>query len=222
MNTVLEKISDAKHVEIVVQKEYLFVASALYTYVLTLHKKVSLVCKDDLLEYKFDFLPWFHKIKKTDTPAADLSINLELSALDLFELFKSSKIHINKKMALALYGAIVYETNGFKKNISDGTIFAVCSELIDLGADHDLAFKSIQNTSSLSALRLKSILLQKMVLLNNVKAALFEIDEKDLKLSGATIEMAKELILEAFKLPYVEVVVLICSSEVIKIINKDV
>jgi len=222
MNEVLEKISDAKHVEIVVQKEYLCVGSALYTYILTLHKKVSFVCKDEVSAYKYTFLPWFDKVKKTDTPAADLSINFNLSAIKLFEFFKNSNIHINKKMALALYGAILNETRGFEKSMSNGTIFAVCSELIDLGANHNLAFQSIQNHSSLSMLRLKSILLKKMVLLNDAKVALFEIDERDLKLSGATIEMARELILEAFKLPYVEVLVLICSSEVIKIINKDV
>lgn len=224
MNGILEKISNAKHVAIVVDKESLFVASALYTYVLTLHKKVSLVCKDKELSYKFLFLPWFDKIKSTDTPAADLSIELNISGVDLFYLFKNFNIQINKKMAIALYGAIINETNGFEKNISDGTIFAVSSELINLGAEHKLAFNHIRNHSSLSRLRLHSLMFAKMVLENDAKVALFFINEKDLQSSGADIEVAKELILDAFKLPFVEALVLLDSmqdNEVIKIINKE-
>ena len=46
MNEILNKIESYKHIEIVVESQSLFVANALYTYILTLHKKVSLVCKE--------------------------------------------------------------------------------------------------------------------------------------------------------------------------------
>ena len=53
---LLRDIENAKHVEIVVKREeFLPSASALYTYVLQLHKKVSLVCLCEEVEEKFSY-----------------------------------------------------------------------------------------------------------------------------------------------------------------------
>ena len=57
MNDIFKKIDAAKHIEIIVEAENLFVGSALYSYILTLHKKVSLVCKEERIDHKFSFLP---------------------------------------------------------------------------------------------------------------------------------------------------------------------
>jgi bifunctional oligoribonuclease and PAP phosphatase NrnA len=128
-------------------------------------------------------------------------------------------------MAIALYGAIVNDTDGFKNKSVNGMIFAASSELLNLGADHSLVVEHIVNYSSLARLRLKSIMLQNMILLNSSKASFFELQEQDLSSTGATIEDAKELMKEAFSLPYVEVSILLDSSqenEIIKIIDKDI
>ena len=225
MNNIIKKISDAKHIEIVVEKEYLYVGSALYTYILTLHKKVSLVCKEKELGYAFSFIPWFEKIKKTDTPSADVSIKLDISSKEFYEYFKKSALPVNKKMALALYSALVYETDGFTNSKLDGTIFAISSELIDAGADYKLAYEHIINYTSLAFLRLKSIMLGKMCLVNDTKVVLFYLRTDDLKASGTTQADAQKVMREAFSLPYVETAILLDSNqenEVIKIINKEI
>lgn len=223
MNEILKEIKSAQHIEIVVDKEYLFIGSALYTYVLTLHKKVSLVCKNSLVDYKYSFLPWFDKIKKTDTPSADYTIRLNCSVLELFELFKKSDIKINKKIATALYGAVLYETQGFTNTSLNGTFFAVSSELISSGANYKLATTALLKSSTLGLLRLKSIMLEKMLLQNSAKAAVFVIEDDDLKSTSTSLLDAEEIVLEAFSLGYVEMVVLLDSEyEIIRIINKEI
>ena len=225
MNEILEKIKTAKHIEIVVDSEHLFVASALYTYILTLHKKVSLVCKENSIDLKFSFLAWFDKIKKTDTPSADYSVELQCDVLDLYNSFKLSNIKINKKMATALYGGILYETQGFTNAKVDGTVFAVSGELIKAGAQHILATTFLMKRVSLGALRLKSIMFKNMRLLNNAKAAVFILSESDFKASSTDVKDAQKIMQEAFGLMYVDTVLLLDSdreNEVIKILSKEI
>ncbi len=225
MNEILEKIKIHKHIEIVVDAEHLFVASALYTYILTLHKKVSLVCKENPIDLKFSFLAWFDKIKKTDTPSADCSVKLKCDVLDLYNSFKESKIKINKKMATALYGGILYETQGFINARVNGTVFAISSQLIEAGAEHALASTFLMRRSSLGVLRLKSIMFKNMTLINSAKAALFVLSESDFKATTTEVKDAKEVMQEAFNLMYIETVLLLDGdreNEVIKILSKEI
>ncbi len=225
MNDIFKKIDNAKHIEIVVEEDSLFVASALYTYILTLHKKVSLVCKNKEINRKYSFLPWFEKIKKSDTPSADITINLTLSALNLFDYFQIQNIKINKKMATALYGDILDKSDGFKNNNISKTYFDTISQLIKYGADYKLCQSYIIEFVTLALLRLKSNMLQNMTLVNSATVAIFYIDDDILKATGAKIEDAKKIIKEAFGLPYVEMSVLLKSdeeNEIIKIVNKDI
>ncbi len=225
MNDIFKKIDNAKHIEIVVEEDSLFVASALYTYILTLHKKVSLVCKNKEINRKYSFLPWFEKIKKSDTPSADITINLTLSALNLFDYFQIQNIKINKKMATALYGDILDKSDGFKNNNISKTFFDTISQLIKYGADYKLCQSYIIEFVTLALLRLKSNMLQNMTLVNSATVAIFYIDDDILKATGAKIEDAKKIIKEAFGLPYVEMSVLLKSdeeNEIIKIVNKDI
>ena len=223
MNDIFQKIKSAKHIEIVVDKDQLFVASALYSYVLTLHKKVSLVCKAQVIDLKFSFLPWIDKIKKSDTPSADYSVKLTCSALELYESFSRLKININKKMATALYGAVLNETNGFTNTRLNGTIFAVCNELIECKAEYKLATDFVLKYGTLGVLRLKSKMLANMILLNDAKVAVFTLANNDLKATSTLIEDAEYVMLEAFTLAYVDTVVLLDNeNEVIKILNKEI
>jgi len=224
MKNIIKSISEAKHIELVVEKDFLFVASALYTYILTLHKKVSLVCKSDDIGYKYAFLPWIEKVKRSDTPSADVTIRLSVTSKELYLLFKQEDIKINKKIAIALYAALVTDTDGFRNSRTDGMIFAMASELVKSGAEHSLVFKHLINHSSLGALRLKSIILQNMLLVDSAKVAILTISQEDLKVTGSTLDDAIKHMQEPFLLPYVEVVVLLDSTneyEMIKIINKD-
>ncbi len=223
MNEILKKIDSAKHIEIVVEQEKLFVATALYTYILTLHKKVSLVCKEKKIEVKYSFLPWFEKIKTTNTPSADLNIFLDITGIDLYEIFKNSNIKINKKIATSLYSAILDETQGFMNAKTDGMIFAVTSELIKSGAEHNIANKFIIKELSLAELRLKSLMLNNMQILNNTTLTQFLITKEMLKKSGADINIAKKIILEGLRLPYIKTTTLINDDkEIILKIDKEI
>ncbi len=223
MNTILQNINNALHVEIVVEEKDLLVASALYTYVLTLHKKVSLVCEDKEIDLKFSFMPWFDKIKHTDTPSADYTLKLNSSALELYTLLSELNIKINKKMATALYGAILDETEGFVNSRVNGTFFAISSKLIECGADFKECNKFLMHRSTLGELRLKSIMLKDMILINSAKAALFCVDSDDFKSTTTDEKDALKIMLEAFKLPYVDVAILLDrDNEVIKIVIKEI
>ena len=224
MNKILNKIEDAKHIEIVVESEKLFVGSALYTYILTLHKKVSLVCKSNDIEYKYSFLPWFDKIKRSDTPSADLSIKLEVSGEKLYDYFKQNSITINKKMATALYGALLDESEGFRNNKLGTLFFDTISSLIKYNADYKICQKFIVEFNSLALLRLKAIMLQEMKIENDAKNAIFFLSDEKLKRTGANLKDAQQIIKESFFLPYIERAILLNNdkeNEVIMILNKE-
>jgi len=224
MNKILNKIEDAKHIEIVVESEKLFVGSALYTYILTLHKKVSLVCKSNDIEYKYSFLPWFDKIKRSDTPSADLSIKLEMSGEKLYDYFKQNSITINKKMATALYGALLDESEGFRNNKLGTLFFDTISSLIKYNADYKICQKFIVEFNSLALLRLKAIMLQEMKIENDAKSAIFFLSDEKLKRTGANLKDAQQVIKESFFLPYIERAILLNNdkeNEVIMILNKE-
>ncbi|DAB30806.1 MAG TPA: phosphoesterase [Sulfurimonas sp. UBA12504] len=223
MNEIFQNIQNAKHIEIIVQADFMGSASALYTYILTLHKKVSMVYRAENIDKKFSFLPWFEKIKSSDIPSADLSIICDFSAKSLYEVFQINAIKLNKKMATALYGALIYETQGFKKGV-DGTTFAMAEVLIACGAAHTLCVDAILQNTSLAFLRLQSIMFRNMFLQNCAKAAVFTICEEELKATGANMEDAYKIMQEAFKLEYVEMVVLLDSDheyEIIKVKYKE-
>ncbi|NPA60631.1 MAG: phosphoesterase, partial [Epsilonproteobacteria bacterium] len=57
MNEIIEKIKSSKHIEIVSSSEKLSLATALYTYIMTQHKKASLVINGKKVDRKFSFLP---------------------------------------------------------------------------------------------------------------------------------------------------------------------
>lgn len=224
MKSLLEEISQARHVSIVVNTENLCVASALYTYILTLHKKVSLVCKEEHVAYKYSFLPWYEKIKTSDSPSADLTIALEILAVELYEFFQSKGISINKKMATALYAGILSDTQGFHPNHINGINFAVSSDMIKFHADYKLVHKHMTDFTTLSSLRLKSRMLENMLLVEDARVALFTLSTEDLKFSGASLAEALENTKEAFLLPFVESVILLDSerNDVVKIIDKEI
>ena len=94
MNNILDEIDNAKYVMIVADAKSLPSASALYTHILRLHKKVSLVCETKNIDNKLSFLPWFEKIKSTKMSSADFIIELDSGSVELFNLFKNNDIKI--------------------------------------------------------------------------------------------------------------------------------
>ena len=220
---LLEDIDRAKHIVILTSSNSFADASALFTHILRLHKKVSIVSELQTVESSLSFLPWFDKLRNIVPSSADLVIDLELETEPLYNLFKSNNIGINEKMATSLYAGLLKRFDGFLSSDVDGTIFADISELIKQGADYNLCNKSIMSRVSLSTLRLKAVMLKNMILINDSKAALFCVSDDDFKLSGADLSQAYEIIKEGLNLPYVEMAILVDSeNRVLKIITEEI
>ncbi len=201
----LEDINDAKHVVIVTNDEKLLpVASALYTHLLRLHKKVSFVCENIVIDKRFSFLPWIDKARESVPSSADLKVELDSGDFELYNLFKNNKIDINKKMATALYASLLVQYDGFVGGDADGMVFAVASELMACGADYKECNKFIVKRTTLARLRLKSLMFKKMVLKDGAKEAVFYVSFDDLKSSGASLKDAQEIMKEALYLEYVK------------------
>ncbi len=209
MNSILEKISDAQHIMIVADVESLAGASALYTHVLRLHKKVSLVCEDKNIDNKLSFLPWFDKIRTQKLSSADLHVEFDYGSYELYDYFKKNNIKINPKMATALYAGLLQESDGFLNSSVNGMTFAMAKELVECGAEYKICSSFIMKYTTLASIRLKAIMFKNMLLVNDAKTALFEIKNDDLKSAGASLKDCDEVLKETLKLPHTEEVILL-------------
>lgn len=81
MSEILAKIQKAGHIVLISHinpdADSLGSASAMYTFLLQQHKKVSWFCKSSEIDQKLSFLPWFEKIKSTFPSSADLAISFD-------------------------------------------------------------------------------------------------------------------------------------------------
>jgi len=225
MKKILYDIDNVKHIMILSDNEHLPIASALYTHLLRLHKKVSLVLKSDQIDTKFSFLPWYDKIKASKVTSCDFVLDINFNVLEFYNYLKDLQIKINPKMATALYGGLIMHSEGFLKNISDGIIFAASSELLSYGADYKSANEALRQSVTLSFLRLKAIMLKEMLLENSATRAVFYICDDYLSASGATIQDCDEIMREPFKLPHVKEVVLLdkdMNNSIIKKFKKEI
>jgi phosphoesterase RecJ-like protein len=213
----IEKVNDAKHIVISLPKNasdaVVASANALYSYILTLHKKVSFYSENVENKKNLNFLPWMDKLKNSYPSSADLEIKLENSK-EVSSFFKSNKIRLNSKMATSLYASLIAYSEGFSKNI-DGMTFAWAEELVEAGADVQSCNRYILNYNSLASLRLKAILLKKMILVDSAKTALIELEDQDLKSSGTTFEDSKIVVKDALSLPTV-------NRVIVKYKNKEI
>lgn len=86
MNEILQRIDEASHIVVIAHvnpdADSLGSASALYTHILRLHKKVSFFCATKNLSPKFACIPWFDKIKESYPTSADLAIALDCGTLE--------------------------------------------------------------------------------------------------------------------------------------------
>ena len=84
MNEIIDKITKAKHITVVAHinpdADSLGSASAMYTYILTLHKKVSFFCIDKNINSRFLFLPWMDKIRDSFPTSSDLAITFDCAS----------------------------------------------------------------------------------------------------------------------------------------------
>lgn len=216
----IQDIQTAQHIAVIAKNKSFANASAIYSYLLTQHKKVSLV-RAEKIHTNLSFLPWFEKLKDTMPTSVDMSIDVSSETLEYFDFFQKNSQKINKKMATALYAGLLNRYENFTTDESDGTIFALARELIELGAEHKSCNKNIIHSVGLSVFRLKALLFAKMILVDEARELRVFICDEDLKKSGASLEDAESIIKELLSMVHVRRVVLIKSDEKNKILKEE-
>ncbi|MFT5662091.1 MAG: phosphoesterase RecJ-like protein [Sulfurimonas sp.] len=85
MKDIIKRIDSAKHIVVIAHinpdADSLGSASAMYTYILTLHKKVSLFCVSKNINPKLSFLPWADKVRNSFPASGDLAIALDCGSI---------------------------------------------------------------------------------------------------------------------------------------------
>jgi len=213
-----DEINAAKHILIVTDNAAFCNATALYSYFLTLHKKVS-IHNSEMIDIKLSFLPWYEKSRDVKPSSAEYVVVANAETLPYIEFFKANGIKINKKMATSFYASLMIEYENFLSSKCNGVIFALASQLINLGAEFNLVRTYLTSRVALSTLRLKAIMLQSMLLKKSASSAELFVNEKDLKTSGATLQDAFEIMKEALNLVHVNEVILMKNDENNKIIK---
>jgi len=214
----IQEIQKASHILIRVDSDSFANASVIYSYVLTLHKKVSISYEKDV-DNKLFFLPWFSKLRAISPSSADLVLDADSDGKELFLFLKEHNIKINSKMATALYASLLKQFDFFTTTHCNGTIFAIASELIGLKAEYKVCHDYLQKRISLSSLRLKVILLKSLLLKDDATKAYLAICNDDLKASGGTLDEAYLIMKEVLNLVHVSEVLLVKSDENNKIIK---
>lgn len=214
----IDKIIEASHILIRTNSESFSNASVIYSYILTHHKKVS-ISHEKSIDINLSFLPWFDKLRTVAPSSADLVLEIDNDSKALFEFLKSKNIKINQKMATALYVGLLKQYDFFKSSESDGTIFAIASELISLKAEYKLCNEYLQKRVSLATFRLKAILLKSLLLKDDASKACLFVSDADFKASGSTVEDAYLVMKEVLNLVNVKEVELLKTDENSKIIK---
>lgn len=137
MNEILEKIATSEHIVVISHinpdADSLGSASAMYTFLLQNHKKVSWFCSTKNLNRKFLCIPWLEKIKDIFPKSADLAISLDCADKKRLGIeIECDLINIDHHATNSLYGDLnlveveaisttevlynFFKTNGFKVN----------------------------------------------------------------------------------------------------------
>jgi phosphoesterase RecJ-like protein len=207
-----EVINKSDHICIKTDSSSFANASALYTYILTLHKKVSMVSEESV-DMKFSYLPWFDKIRDIIPSSADVIIKSNSDTKSLYEFFILKDIKINKKMATALYSSLLVEHKSFQKSTVDSSVFLLASRLIDLGAEDKKAYEYLNNRVGLNIFRLREILLKNFLLTEDGTHAKISISDKELHSSGSDISDVYPLLDDFLTLVNVKKVTLMKSDQ---------
>lgn len=216
----LKEIEKANNITILTNYKSFANASALYTHILRLHKKVNLVSENSNLKVALSCIPWFDKVRTTVGSSSELIIDMSLEDDSLYDLLKKENIVINKKMATALYADFLLRYDDFFSDEVDGMVFASVSELIALGAEYKLCNKMIKKSMPLSLIRLKSILFSGMLLKENASLAVLKVGLDDLKSSGASFEDIDTIMKEVLNIVHVKKVVLLDADNENKLLKE--
>jgi len=213
----LNTIENYRHILLQTDSRTFANASALYSYFLQLHKKVSLYTTEPLAK-NLSYLAWYEKCRETPNTSAEVVIEVSEDVEVLYSFFKKQETKINVKMATALYSGLYISSEAFQSEECNGTTFALASELIASGAEYLKVREAILFRDSLALVRLKAKLFDGLLLTENARHAKLFLEEKDLLRTGANYEDAFIVMKEALKIVHVQEVTLY-DAQTKKIIN---
>jgi len=217
---LIPDIKEKKHIVLVCESDSFAVASALYTYMLMEHKKVSIVGR---VARKYAFLPWYEALREKEPLSADLILDTTtIDAHKLFSFFTEKGIKINAKMATALYCAYFVQYKHFTSPECDGMVFAALSKIIEQGAAYVMVQKALLFEEPLKLFRLRAYLYKDMQLKQNATVAYISYSDETLQMSGAEYADIEAILEEFLTIAHVQEVVLLKRDEnntIVKVIK---
>lgn len=211
-------LKNSKHILLIANNSSLANATALYSYLLTLHKKVSLYSSEPVLKC-LSFLPWYEKVSDHKSLSADLVIEVSAEPLEYLSFFEANAIKINVKMATSLYGALKIHYKEFGEHPIAGMLFARASELVASGAQHQEVEKHLAKSQSLAFMRLKAILYSSFTLHESGQELALYVSDADLEATGGVLEDAFVIMEEFLNYLHTKRVVLYKKDEAMRVIK---
>ncbi len=251
MSEIFDQIGQAGHIVLIAHlnpdADSFGSASAMYTHLMRLQKKVTLFCATQRVDPNLQFLPWFDKLRHQFPSHYDLAISFDcasasrlgvedvlplinidhhssnsgygtLDCVDtkaisttqvLYDLFRSSDIKINVKMATALYAGLVDDSQGFSTSKTDAKSFEMAAYLARCGADIESCSRALMQTMSLAAMRLKAMMLQDVRLVDDARIAILGVTRVMMEQTGAKEVDCEAALQESLYLPTVRLAVMI-------------
>lgn len=135
MNEILERIDKANHIVLISHinpdADSIGSASAVYTYLLRLHKKVSWFCASKNINAKLKFLPWSEKIRDSFVSSADLAISLDCG--------NKNRLGVEIECDLINIDHHASNTNYGEYNLVDSSCISTTQVLYDFFKSNDIS-----------------------------------------------------------------------------------
>ena len=211
---MLKQIQQANFIALNTTNDTVPLANALYSYALMQHKKVTLYSQE-AIQKRFDFLPWYHKIRATKASSVDLNLVVPFDTLRVYELLLDELEHFNEKVATSLYASFLVELQKNEQLLCDGTKLAAMQQLIQQGADAKTCIENIQKREPLALFRLRSLVFKNFVLHNNATEVCVYLTQELLSASGAMLHDVEQVARELLQLVHVQKVIVKLEEEII-------
>jgi phosphoesterase RecJ-like protein len=253
MHHIREKIDTAEHIVLMTHvnpdADSMGSASAFYSYLLQLQKKVTLFSPTHTYDKKLHCIPWVDKLKHQIPSHCDLAISFDcgsrkrlgvvfekalinfdhhksneaygdLNCIDesaisttqvVYDYFIAEGVKINPKMATALYAGLVDDSQNFQSDKTDGRAFEMAQVLLSKGADKERVIKHLFQTSPLSLLRLKGMMLTNMQLEAEGLIVVHKVTQEMFAATGAHYADCENALEESLFLPTVSVALMLCE-----------
>jgi len=130
------------------------------------------------------------------------------AGLVLFEFLRHIGQPIAGKAAEALFVAIATDTGWFHLRNTDGRVFRVCAELIDLGVDSNELYRKLYQTFTPARFRLMSIMFDRLALHLGGRYASQHLLRADFEQTGAAYRDTENMVNECQRIGSVEVAAL--------------